>query len=48
MELFGTFARLLDGSPEYQGFSPGLDKELLALIQASAEVEIASTNGATK
>jgi Mn-containing catalase len=24
-------------------FSPGLDKELLALIQATAEVEIAST-----
>ena len=29
-------------------FSPGLDPELLALIQATAEVEIASTNGATK
>src|SRR6188474_3323302 len=29
-------------------FAPGLDKELLALIQATAEVEIASTNGATK
>jgi Mn-containing catalase len=27
-------------------FAPGLDKELLALIQATAEVEIASTNGA--
>ena len=28
-------------------FSPGLDKELLALIQATAEVEIAATNGAS-
>jgi Mn-containing catalase len=29
-------------------FSPGLDKELLALIQATAEVEIASNNSVTK
>ena len=29
-------------------FAPGLDKELLALIQATAEAETASTNGATK
>jgi Mn-containing catalase len=29
-------------------FSPGLDKELLALIQATAEVEIATNGAVTK
>ena len=29
-------------------FSPGLDPELLALIQATAEVEIAANESATK
>jgi hypothetical protein len=30
-----------------RGIRPGLDKELLALIQATAEVEIATNGGST-